>query len=687
MRPTDIDRIPLVGAPTVHPDGARTVLSVGHADLGADAAVAQLCELRLAADGSISRRRLTRGLRDTAPQFSPDGTRLAFLRAPALDKPPQLAVMDARGGEPVIATDLPLGVESFRWSPDSSRLVLAARDPEPGRYGTVKGLDAAGEPPRRFTTLRYRLNGLGYTRDRRVQLWLLDAPSPDAEPTYPQYPVPPTSDAVGEGGHAATPSLRRLTDADADHSAPRFTPDGRGVAFVAALHDSREDDLCNDVWWVPLPQHVAPAPGESHGQHPADALPTPVRLTPEGSNLAVDDIEYGPDGRLWMLIRDLGATRTDFVGRGTSIALLDSSGLRLLTRPADFDFGEQGAGITVVDRGTVLSIHRERGHWDLFAIPDGGEPVAVVPQSHVTAHATAGGTLAVVRTTEQSVGDVLLIRGGVTYGPVDFSEPLRASGLRPIRELEIAARDGSRLQGWIVLPDGPGPHPVLLNIHGGPFTAYPASFVDEFQVYASAGYAVVYCNPRGSAGYGEDFARAIRHRMGTVDMTDVLDFLDGAIAAEPALDGSRVGIMGGSYGGYLTAWTIAHDHRFAGAIVERGFLDPESFIGTSDIGAYFVDEYNGADPDQRAAQSPQAVVGQVTTPTLVLHSELDLRCPLSQAERYYAALKRQGTETELVVFPGENHELSRAGRPRHRVQRFEVVLDWWSRHLPLRSDG
>ena len=171
--------------------------------------------------------------------------------------------------------------------------------------------------------------------------------------------------------------------------------------------------------------------------------------------------------------------------------------------------------------------------------------------------------------------------------------------------------------------------------------------------------------------------------MGTVDLDDVLDFLGGAVAATPGLDGSRVGILGGSYGGYLTAWTIAHDHRWAGAIVERGFLDPEAFIGTSDIGSFFSSAYTGETAAKRVTQSPQAVVTQVTTPTLVLHSEQDLRCPVSQAESYYSSLNRNGVETELVLFPGENHELSRGGSPRHRRQRFEIILEWWSRMLPV----
>ena len=230
-------------------------------------------------------------------------------------------------------------------------------------------------------------------------------------------------------------------------------------------------------------------------------------------------------------------------------------------------------------------------------------------------------------------------------------------------------------------PAGEGPHPTLLMIHGGPFAAYSVHLFDEAQVYADAGYAVVFCNPRGSAGYGQQHGRAITGAMGTVDMDDVLDFLDGALAAHPELDATRLGILGGSYGGYLTAWTIAHDHRFAAAVVERGFLDPEAFVGSSDIGWFFPQQYNGTDHESIRAQSPQAVARLVTTPTLVVHSEDDLRCPISQAETWFATVKLNGVESEMLVFPGENHELSRSGSPRHRVQRFDAILEWFGRYL------
>ena len=221
---------------------------------------------------------------------------------------------------------------------------------------------------------------------------------------------------------------------------------------------------------------------------------------------------------------------------------------------------------------------------------------------------------------------------------------------------------------------------MILQIHGGPYATYGVHLFDETQVLVDAGYAVVYCNPRGSAGYGREHGRVIRQAMGTVDHADVIDFLEGATGQDESLDAGRVGIMGGSYGGYLTAWIIAHDHRFAGAIVERGFLDPVSFQGTSDIGAFFGDEYVGIDPELIARQSPLAVADQVTTPTLVIHFRTRLPLP---ARTGHPLLQRAEAEwngcTKLLVFPGETADFSRSGQPRHRVERFAAVLDWWQR--------
>jgi dipeptidyl aminopeptidase/acylaminoacyl peptidase len=251
-----------------------------------------------------------------------------------------------------------------------------------------------------------------------------------------------------------------------------------------------------------------------------------------------------------------------------------------------------------------------------------------------------------------------------------------------MEERTATSTDGYPVHGWITVPDRPGPHPVLLTVHGGPFSQYGWTLFDETQAYVSAGYAVVQCNPRGSSGYGQAHGRAIQGDWGNLDAADVLAFLDSALQ-EPGLDADRVGIMGGSYGGYMTSLLIGRTDRFAAAISERAFNDPVSFVGSSDIGWFFPDQYLGTDPSRIAEMSPMSNVDKITTPTLVVHSEEDWRCPVEQGLRLYIGLKRRGVPTELLLFPGEGHELSRSGRPKHRQARLEHVLRWWARWLPV----
>jgi dipeptidyl aminopeptidase/acylaminoacyl peptidase len=283
---------------------------------------------------------------------------------------------------------------------------------------------------------------------------------------------------------------------------------------------------------------------------------------------------------------------------------------------------------------------------------------------------------------DRSAGELIALTPGRRRLLTAFGRRLGETGrVHRMRELTATAPDGTAVHGWVTTPPGPGPHPVLLSIHGGPFSQYGWTLFDETQVYVSAGYAVVQCNPRGSSGYGSAHGRAIQGAWGGVDADDVLAFLDAALR-EPGLDEDRVGIVGGSYGGYLTTLLIGRTTRFAAAVSERAFTDPVSFVGSSDIGWFFPDLYLGTDPERLTAQSALASAGAITTPTLVIHSEEDWRCPVEQGARLYVELKRRGVPSELLLFPGEGHEMSRSGRPRHRLARFEHILRWWARWLP-----
>jgi len=648
MRAADIGALRSVSRPTMHPDGTRVVVSVTRPDLEADATVGQLFNVPL--DGSGSRR-VTRGFRDTSPQFSPDGLALAFLRS-LPGSPPQLYIVAAGGGEPIQLTDQKLGVSDIRWSPDSKYVAYCARVAEKGRYGSVDGLAASAEPARRITGVRYKANGLGYTNDRRSHVFSVVRPPLHSEPLYPHAPgVTGAVDPV-----ALVPSSTQLTDGDFDHSAPRFI--GDKVAFISARHDTRGGDLLAQLWLL-------------DGVGTAQPLVAPV--------LSIEDFEVSAAGEVYFIAQDMGESGVDFVARNGAVYRLVAGQAERLTDPETMD--ATGTQLSLVGERVFVG-NRARGRVQLVEVL-GVDDVRTLTSGdiEVEGQAASANHLTVCYASPQTSGDVALVSGSELTSLTDFSAALRATAILTPTEQSITGRDGYPIHGWVLTPPGEGPHPTLLMIHGGPYSSYSVRVLDEAQVCADAGYAVVYCNPRGSASYGQAHGRSIQGSMGLLDHNDVLDFLDGALARNPALDSERLGILGGSYGGYLTAWTIAHDNRFGAAIVERGYLDPSAFVGSSDIGWFFPQGYNGYSVELLAAQSPQGVAHQVSTPTLVIHSEDDLRCPLSQAETYYASLKLGGVDAEMLIFPGEDHELSRSGRPRHRVERFDAILEWFERHL------
>jgi dipeptidyl aminopeptidase/acylaminoacyl peptidase len=671
--PADLSLLHAPGTPALAPDGSFAVVARTAPDLDSDEYTGQLW--RVATDGSAPPVRLTRGHRDADPQVSPDGRWVAFLRAEAKGRP-QLHVVEAAGGEPVRLTDAPLGVQTARFSPDGAVLAFLARVPDEGRY-TADG-EPGAEKPRHITELPYRNDGVGFTRDKRRQLFVVDVPADPAERS-----------AVADTD--AVPGPRQITAGDTDVEQIAWLPGGRHVAAVAARHAAKDADLRSDAVVV----DTAPD---------ADGSLRPLTDADAGSTLAVAAVLPGADGAtLWLLAQDMGPTGRDFVARqtglyrlaltpGAEVPAADGAPVRLTDEeavdldPGTFAVTADGVLAGVLHRGTVL-LREHRADGSTRDLVTG--TVAV----HGVGSASAAPVAVAVVAGPLTSGDLHAVDLGTgeTRVLTDWSAPLRATGrVREPRELDAAAPDGYPVHGWVVTPDPErfdGPHPTILMIHGGPYAQYTVGLFDEVQTLAEAGYAVVYGNPRGSAGYGSAHGSAIRHGFGTVDTDDVLALLDAALT-DPALDGERVGVMGGSYGGYLTAWLTTRTDRFVGAIVERGFLDPVSFVGSSDIGWFFGLEYLGDGDDEAsraavAAQSPMAHVARVTTPTLVIHSEQDWRCPVEQGQRWFVELKRRGVPSELLLFPGEGHELTRSGRPQHRLVRFEHVLDWWSRTLPV----
>jgi dipeptidyl aminopeptidase/acylaminoacyl peptidase len=637
VRPDDLALLRTPGSPAVSPDGRLAVVAVTRPDPAADGYRSQLWAVPT--DASAPARPLTSGGRDTAPAFSPDGRWLAYLAA-AGDEPPQLHVLPTAGGAPRRLTDAPLGAGAPAWAPDSRRLAWTARTgPAPDPHA-----------PRLVTTLRYRLDGVGHLDERRSQVHVLDLPG----------------DLADDGAPVPAPVV--VTRGEADCIDVCWSPDGAELAFVSARHATADTDLVTDVF------AVRPDGSGLRRVTASRALCSRPAWSPDGGSLYVTAVaDLGPDG-------------VDALGRARTLCRVAAGGgaLEPVLDLATDTRGDETPGTVVTDRGVLFGVQR-RGAVELLRVPLGGGSPDVLVDGPFTVRAVGAGGGVVVATVghDASAGELIAITPGRRRLLTGFGRALAETGrVHRMRERTAAAPDGTPVHGWVTLPAGPGPHPVLLWIHGGPFAQYGWALSDEVQAAVTAGYAVLQCNPRGSAGYGEEHARATAGAWGGLDADDVLAFLDDALAdPELALDAGRVGIAGGSYGGYLTALLLGRTHRFAAAVVDRALTEPHGFVGTSDVGWHEMSSALGPDPAHWAERSPMARADAISTPTLVVHGEEDLRCPVEQGRQLYVALKRRGVPAELLLFPGEGHELSRSGRPRSRIARLEHLLRWWRRWL------
>jgi dipeptidyl aminopeptidase/acylaminoacyl peptidase len=664
VRPADLDHLALPGDPQLHPDGDRVAYVLSEVDVDDDRYVRTIHVV----GPEHPTRRFTHGPHDTSPRWSPDGRWLAFLRKGTEDgAKPQLHVMPADGGEAQRRTDLPLGVADLAWSPDSSQLVLVASSwvPEVAELDD----DERRRRPKRITRLPYRTDHQGWIHDRRDGLYLVDVAGED-EP-------------------------RRIADGLEQPGSPVWRPDGEAIAVLADPEDRPETEPHNQAWEVPV----------------AGGDPTP--LAAPGMWNAV---HYDPDGRVFLTGLpdpfDWPAPTQLFLAPRPGAADEDG-GLVSLTGHLDRDvsasatlgprFVDGGLLTTVEGRGTVGILRVDLDGWDAAT----GEPPAtdelVAGHRTVTGFAARGDGRAVAFTVSDvaTPGELVWWEDGRERCLTDLTKGFRTKvDVRPTQRFTFE-RDGVELDVWAVLPPGLDDAaersvPVLFNIHGGPTAQYGDHFFDEFQVEAAAGYLVVGTNPRGSSGRGLDWCRAVVgcwDDEGSVDVLDLEAVVDATLERFPQADPDRVGIMGGSYGGYVTARLLARTDRYRSAIVERGLLQWESFSGTSDIGPYFDRMFLGASlldgAEVHHAASPTRTAHRITTPTLVLHSEHDWRCPPEQGEQFFVALKRAGVPTEMLRFPDETHELSRSGSPKHRVERFEAVLEWHGRWLgvPASADA
>jgi dipeptidyl aminopeptidase/acylaminoacyl peptidase len=665
MVPDDIARLRQVADPQVSPTGSVIAFTVSDSDMESNSYRRQIW-LAPANSEDGQPCPFTGHGHEILPRWSPDGRRLAFVSAPSGDGPSEICILPvATAGERIVVCSWHGPVTELAWSPDGGRLAFAACDPDVEQYGTPGHLrEGRDMPPRRVKRLIYRLNGTGWTIDRPNRIFVVAADGSSA----PRAVTPGPFQADG------------LT----------WSPDGSKIAFTSARHDTWDLDLANDLWVVPV-----------------DGTPEPERLTEVGSVYARPS--WSPDGR--RLAYYFNRTPLERP-RHRQVGVLELSSRQQQALTASLDRNCQVLGLLIGPSWIgdhVLFSAEDSGNVHLYqAKADGTEKPEIIVGGDrwVSAWNWAAGTLAFVAATPTSTGELFVKShsaenpqngASVEHALTRLTQPFadRISLGSPQRYIARSA-DGGEVECWAIAPAGARPgqqYPALLNVHGGPFTQYGNRFMDEFQLEAAAGFGVLYCNPRGSSGYSEQWGRAVRWPecendpgtgWGGVDFEDVMACVEGACERFDWIDPTRLGILGGSYGGYMTSWAIGHTDRFKAACSERACNNLAAMEHSADI-AGFIRGYVGRDhlsaPEAYARHSPVTYAKDMTTPLLILHSEDDLRCPIAQAEELFVALRLLGREPVMVRFPAENHELSRGGSPKHRIMRANLILDWFHEHL------
>jgi dipeptidyl aminopeptidase/acylaminoacyl peptidase len=656
LEPESIARMHFVSDAQISPDGRHIVYVVTRVNAAIDAYDADLWLI----DGDRPPRPLVESPGDDArPRWSPDGSQLAFLSARNGSKR-QIYVLPMDGGEAWPLTNEKGGVGTYSWSPDGMRVAYLARGADPEETPGLAGR------PRVTERLFFRSDGsAGFMPEVQPRLYVIDA--------RPQ--------ATAQGP---------LTDGKTllEPSAPAWEADGRSLIFSATPADDRAQ-IYGDSELYRL------------------ALDSGKAVTPLTDR-------RGPDGGP-VIARNGLIAWTGFDGREPArssstnrlfVMNADGSGKRELAATLDRNVGEtiitdsaapRSSGTTLAftpDGKAALFVAADRGRTKLYrADVKGGAPrilsedLAGDLREVSVAH---NGRLAGVFSSPTSPYEVwTLDRAGGRWKQRTSHGLPSLGGYSPLayEALTVASFDGQAIQAWLVKPRDFDPgkkYPFILYIHGGPHTLYGENFFHEFQVLASAGYVLLISNPRGSTGYGEEFANVIQYKYPGDDYRDLMAAVD-AVVARGFVDEKRMGVGGGSGGGLLTSWTIAQTQRFAAALVERPVTNWHSFASGSDRHAFFVRhwfrDYPWKDSKDYLERSPLTHVEKVTTPVLVIQSEQDYRTPIDQGLQYYGALRMLGKPARLALFPTSAHGLSREGPPSQRVERLKIIRAWFDEKL------
>ncbi len=547
----------------------------------------------------------------------------------------QVYLLSMSGGEASRVTNLKNGVNTFRWSPDGTRLVVVSRvGPSDSRPESKDRSDV-----RHYKNPAYKFNDTGWFDDRRTHLWVVYVKSSSAK-------------QITEGN-------------DWNDSDPQWSPNGARIAFVSNRTGKEYDNDRNTDVWVVSAEGGTLTKISDHDE--ADNSP---RWSLDGRSIAyVGEVHERDHPKIWLAPSTGGAP-----------SVLAAKDLDLI--PGGLEWAGDGKSL-YFETGV-------KGENHLFRVDLANKAIAQVTTG---ARAVRGvdfnwptKSMVYMANDFKHLDDLYIadLSGRNERKLTNLNETLwKQLQLADVERFSYKSADDWDIDGFVVKPIGwqeGRKYPLILSVHGGPAGQYGVDWYHEFQVYAAKGYAVLFTNPRGSTGYGQKFERGIVNEWGGKDYQDVMNGVDAALKRFPWIDAERMGVTGGSYGGYMTNWIVGHTDRFKAAVTLRSVVNFISDEGTRD-GAYGHKPDFGGDLfdmfDLYWDRSPLKYAKNVKTPTLILHSDNDFRVPIEQGEQWFRALKHFGVTTEIVMFPRENHNLTRTGEPKHLVESLNWQLYWF----------
>ena len=646
--PNIVYQLTTVSEPSLSPDGKSLAFTRSSIDKTTMANYSQIMLMALPDGDPVP---FTRGGKDTAAKYSPDGQTMAFFRRDDKDRR-QVWLIAVSGGESRQLTHLRGGISEFAWSPDSTALALVSDvDPDLPPEDHDPKVDPRVRVVRR---IRYRADTVGWRGDAHSHLFVVGA----------------------NDGRS-----RQLTDGDWDDSSPVWSPDGSRIAFISGRREDRD--------FVPYTEtYVVPAQGGepvewSQGLSSIGA----ITWSPDSKMLAVigsDDDGIGAAWQSWLFILEQGRAPR----RLTHDSIKPATGFAPVLPAPDLRWTGGGRIVFTGDsRGQSYLFEIPAAEGELRTISSGGEQISTVTID------AAGESAVFVSASPTSTGDLHLfdISRGSRRQLTDYNQTYFQEHPPARLEKFNIFRGGVEIECRLLLPPGfesSQMYPMVVDIHGGPHGVFPDTFNPVQQVLATSGYMVLCVNPRGSSTYGVEFAKAVLGDWGGEDYRDIIAGVE-EVCSRGNVDSARLGVHGYSYGGFMSSWIVGHDTRFKAAVVGAPCIDLASMYGTSDIGVSFGErQWGGIRKDIEDIlrdRSPLTYADSVQAPVLLMHGESDHRCPIEQSEQYFVSLKRMGKEVEFVRFPGSSHFYLRDWHPKLREEYLERALAWFDKYLGSRS--